>query len=62
MEVGEKADRVVKRTIEPHVCICRVCSGSGKVEGNICRQCKGSGRVICSSVVTTYVEPFEGKE
>jgi len=61
MDGQETAKRTFTRTIEPHVCVCRVCNGSGNVRETPCRQCLGSGRVICSSEIKTYVEPYLGE-
>lgn len=46
------------KTIPPHVVACKVCEGSGSIDGHVCEQCKGSGRVIVTCDVTTYVMAY----
>ena len=48
-----------EKTVPPHVAVCRVCGGKGKVDGCGCKQCKGSGRVIVSSEVVTYITAYD---
>lgn len=56
--VEKKPEPTSERTIPPHVVACKVCSGTGLVEGETCWQCKGSGRVIVSHEVKTFVSAF----
>lgn len=61
-EVAKKEDGYPcrrEKTVPPHVAVCRVCGGKGKVDGCGCKQCKGSGRVIVSSEVVTYVTAYD---
>lgn len=52
----------VTKHIDEHLCVCRYCNGTGKINGEKCRRCDGSGRVVVSSDVTTYVRPFNPEE
>lgn len=61
-EVAKKEDGYPcrrEKTVPPHIAVCRVCGGKGKVDGCGCKQCKGSGRVIVSSEVVTYVTAYD---
>lgn len=60
--VEKKPEPTNERTIPPHVVACKVCSGTGLVEGETCWQCKGSGRVIVSHEVKTFVSAFVPEE
>ncbi len=53
----------VSKHIEEHLCVCRRCSGTGRLDnGAVCSQCQGTGRVFISSDVTTYIRPFVPEE
>lgn len=57
---------VVKKHIDPHVCVCNKCNGSGYIQLapsalSVCPHCEGSGRVIVESDITTYVTPYKAK-
>ena len=56
--VEKKQEPTSERTIPPHVVVCKVCSGTGKLEGETCWQCNGSGRVIVSHEVKTFVSAY----
>ena len=56
--VEKKPEPTSERTIAPHVVVCKVCSGTGKLEGETCWQCNGSGRVIVSHEVKTFVSAY----
>jgi len=56
---GMSTVNMVKKHIDEHICVCRTCSGTGRVDGEECRVCNGTGRVVVSSDITTYVRPFE---
>lgn len=61
--------KTMKREIErpPKVALCRVCKGSGRVEGeeegefHTCLQCEGSGRVTVSCQMTLDIRPYKPK-
>ena len=55
---GRQPEQTSERTISPHVVVCKVCSGTGKLEGETCWQCNGSGRVIVSHEVKTFVSAY----
>lgn len=47
-----------EKTIPPHIVACKICEGTGKLDGKVCRQCNGSGRVIVSHEVTTFITAY----
>ena len=62
LEAFNKKKRVPEvrreKTVPPHIVACKVCGGTGRIDGEICSQCKGSGRVIVSCEATIYVTAF----
>lgn len=51
-------------TRPPKVALCRICQGTGKVEGDTpkerhtCLQCEGSGRVTVSCEMILDIRPY----
>lgn len=43
----------------PKVALCRVCGGTGHVDGSVCRQCDGSGRVTVSCRMRLDIRPYQ---
>lgn len=49
----------------PKVALCRLCKGSGQVEGDTpeerctCYQCEGSGRITVSCEMTLDIRPYK---
>lgn len=59
----------MKKTVkkEPHVSLCRMCSGRGHICSSgeqpvVCPQCEGSGRVIVSAVMEMDIRAYKPKE
>jgi len=42
----------------PKIAICRMCHGTGTVNGKKCTQCEGSGRVIVMTEMNVDVTPW----
>lgn len=65
-EMTDPEVRTVIRSVDPHVTICRNCSGLGVCFNHFdrsrpsyeCRFCKGTGKVKVSSRIVTKVRPF----
>lgn len=59
----------MKREIRkpPKVALCKVCKGSGQVEGDTqdehhtCYQCEGSGRITVSCEMILDIRPYKPK-
>lgn len=54
--------KIVVREVEPHVSVCRSCSGKGvtaHISGRTCSSCNGSGRVKVASTIRTRIQPFD---
>lgn len=56
-------------TKQPHVSICRTCSGTGMIESfnhpdgrMTCPQCEGSGRLVVSCQMTVDIRPYKEGE
>lgn len=55
---GKKLERITS----PRITCCKLCDGTGKIDGGNCLQCEGSGRVIVTSEVVTYINAYKPKE